>query len=233
MKKLGIIAGIGPASTVEYYKQIIEGYRSRLGTKDYPEMVLHSINMTKMLQYVYSGDLDGLVLFLKERIEVLAQAGADFAVLASNTPHLVFDELVKISPLPMISIVEETCKAIDQKHLTKVALLGTKSTMTKGFYQRTGLNYGIEIISPNEADQDYVHEKYMGELVLNQIIPSTKARLISIIEKLKQEHQIEGVVLGGTELPLILNQDDFADLVVFDTTQIHVNSILNQMLSES
>ncbi len=231
MNKIGIIAGIGPASTVEYYNLIIQGFRERLSTKDYPEMLLHSINMTEMLSYVFKGELDNLVDFLKVKIQVLEEAGVDCVALASNTPHLVFDELAEVVQVPMVSIVEETCKVVRESKLKKVGLLGTKSTMSMGFYQRAGSKQGIEIVIPEEKQQDYVHEKYMGELVVNEIKPETKERLVGIVDKLQDKESIEGLILGGTELPLILQQEDFQRLKVFNTTEIHVKAILDRMLA--
>ncbi len=231
MKRIGIIGGIGPESTIAYYRLLIQQFRTKLSTSAYPEIVIHSINMTEMLEYVFSNQLDKLVLFLQQRIQVLEASNVDYVALASNTPHLVFDKLAPTVNVELISIVEETCKYIAASGLRKLGLLGTKSTMSKGFYQKCGSTYGIDIITPNENAQDYVHEKYMGELVFNQIIPKTKTHLIQIITELKEQHQIEGIILGGTELPLILQQDDFDTIKVFDTTLIHVNAILNKMIS--
>ena len=177
MMKLGIIGGIGPESTIEYYRLIIKLFKERSSNNYYPEILLQSINMTAMLDFVFSEKLDGLVFFLKKHVQILENAGVDFAVLASNTPHLVFDQLADSVNIPMISIVEETCKLISEKGLAKVGLLGTKSTMSKGFYQEKGLEYGVKIISPKEEIQNYVHEKYMDELVFNQIIPENKKKI--------------------------------------------------------
>jgi aspartate racemase len=228
MKKVGIIGGIGPESTIQYYKFIIQQFRERLGTPDYPEIVIQSINMTKMLNFVFNNELEGLVSYLKGEVETLQKTGVDFAILASNTPHLVFDELNAEVDIEMLSIVEETCKIISSQGLKKVGLLGTKSTMSKGFYQAIGKRYGIEITIPNEEHQDFVHEKYMGELVFNNIIPKTKKAFLQIVD---QMDQIEGLILGGTEIPLLLAQSDFEKIKVFDTTQIHVNAIVDKIIS--
>ena len=232
MNKIGIIGGIGPESTVSYYRLLIERFQSRLNTSQYPEILLHSINMTKMLSYLSNDQLDELVTFLKSKIEVLENSDVDYIALASNTPHIVFDELVKAVNVRMISIVEATCKTITEAGLGKVGLLGTKFTMRQGFYQKAGNNNGIKIVVPNEKDQDFVHEKYMGELVFNQVNPDTKKRLIEVINALEEDEDIEGIILGGTELPLILDQNDFEQLKVFNTTEIHVDAILDKMLNE-
>ncbi|MEM9718184.1 MAG: amino acid racemase [Bacteroidota bacterium] len=231
MEKVGIIGGIGPESTIEYYRLIINGFRERLSTDQYPEVLIHSINMTEMLDLVFKDELDALVELLKRKINVLEVSQVDYVALASNTPHLVFDRLAKSVSVPLISIVEETCKYVLEAGVRTVGLLGTKSTMSKGFYQEVGEKYGLEIYTPNEEDQAYVHEKYMGELVFKQIIPETKSQLIQIVKKLETQKNIEGIILGGTELPLILQQGDFDTLKVFDTTRIHVHAILDKMIS--
>jgi aspartate racemase len=229
-KKIGVIGGVGPESSVEYYRLIIKRFRERLNTQDYPEIVINSINMTEMLSYVFDNRLDKLVDFLSAKIKVLEDAGADYGAIASNTPHIVFDRLAERVRLPLISIVEETCKVIHEKKLPRVGLLGTKSTMTNGFYNRAAKELGIEIIIPRSDKQDYIHEKYMSELVLNKILPETKQQLINIIRNLIEKESIKGVILGGTELPLILSQDDFSDIEIFDTTKIHVESIVTRMI---
>jgi len=231
MKNIGIIGGIGPESTVEYYRLIIKLFREKLSTNQYPEMLFQSINMTEMLDLVFKNELDELVRFLKRKIKILEKSNVDYVALASNTPHLVFEKLQESVNVKMISIVEETCKSISETGLKKVGLLGTKSTMSKGFYQKIGERYDVKIIIPNEENQNYVHEKYMGELVFNQINPDTKTRLIQIVNDLKTNENIEGIILGGTELPLILRQEDFEKLKVFNTTEIHVNAILDKMIN--
>ena len=232
MTKVGLVGGIGPASTVEYYRLIIEEFRRRGNTDHYPEFHLHSIDMTEMLSYVFSGELKALVDFLLERLRPLEKLGIEVALLASNTPHLVFDELQAKTELRLISIVEESCKQMESLGLNRAGLLGTKSTMSAGFYQKKASRLGIELFAPSEKDQDYVHDKYMGELVFNTLLPETKNGLLGVVERLKEGHQIQGLVLGGTELPLILSQSDFDDLHVLNTTEIHVRALVDELLKE-
>lgn len=229
-KKIGLIGGVGPESSIEYYRLIIKEFQEKLNTKDYPELIIHSINMTEMLSSVFNNQLDSLVYFLADRIKVLELAGVDYGAIASNTPHIVFDKLVERITIPLISIVEETCKVISSKKLQRVVLFGTKSTMTNGFYNRVAEKFGIDIIIPNSNHQDYIHDKYMSELVFNKILPDTKQRLIDIVKELKKKNLIQGLILGGTELPLILKQSDFNDIEIFDTTRIHVESIVTRMI---
>ncbi len=230
MKKLGLIGGVGPESSVEYYRLIIKRFQEKLGTKDYPEMLINSINMTEMLGYVFTGQLDRLVDFLAERIKTLELSGVEFVAIASNTPHIVFDRLAATVNVPLLSIVEETCKKIRDNKMQRVGLFGTKSTMTNGFYNRVAERFGIDIVVPEVTKQDYIHEKYMGELVYNRILPDTKQQLIQIVNELREKESIRGLILGGTELPLILSQSDFNDFEIFDTTKIHVESIVDKMI---
>ena len=230
MKKFGLIGGIGPESTAKYYQKIINAYRERLATDEYPDFVIRSINMTEMLRFVFSNDLDGLVRFLHQHLSELQKSGVAFSALASNTPHIVFDQLTELSTLPLISIVEETCEAIKTEGLKKVGLFGTQSTMEAGFYQKNAEKHGIEIVIPEEEHRSYIHKKYFEELVFNKINPATKSYLLEIVNSLKDHSDIQGLILGGTELALILHQSDFADLKIFDTTEIHVEAIVTQMI---
>jgi aspartate racemase len=232
MKKIGLIGGVGPESTIAYYRLIIKRYQERLNTKNYPEFIINSINMTEMLSYVFNNRLDSLIDFLSERIKILEMSGIDYATIASNTPHIVFDELKKKVSIPLISIVEETCKEISDRKMNHVGLVGTKSTMTAGFYDKAAKKYGIDIFIPGTKDQDFIHDKYMYELLFNRIVPETKKELIRIVKELKEKESIEGLILGGTELPLILSQQDFSDINILDTTKIHVESIVTKMIED-
>ena len=230
MKKLGLIGGVGPESSIEYYRLIIKRFQEKLETKDYPELIINSINMTEMLNYVFNNQLDKLVDFLSDRIKILELSGVDYCAIASNTPHIVFERLVERTTIPLISIVEATCKEIRDKKMQRVGLFGTKSTMTNGFYNRVAEKFDIDILIPEVNKQDYIHDKYMNELVFNKILPDTKQQLIQIVKELKERESIQGLILGGTELPLILNQSDFKDIVILDTSKIHVESIVTKMI---
>ncbi len=232
MKKFGLIGGIGPESTAKYYQKIIDAYRKRLSTEEYPDFLISSINMTEMLRFVFTNNHDGLTNFLNQHLTELQRFGVEFSAIASNTPHIVFDELRELSGLHLISIVEETCKAIKLNGIKRVGLFGTQSTMEAGFYQSNAEKHNFEIVVPDKEQRDFIHAKYFEELVFNKLDPTTKSNLIKIANELKDKNEIRGLILGGTELSLILNQSDFEDLVVFDTTQIHVESIVTEMIKE-
>jgi len=229
MNRIGLIGGIGPESTIEYYRLIIKKFQKKLNTENHPELLILSINMKEMIGYAFNNKTEELIDFLTKRISILEKSEVDCIALASNTPHIVFDELAQRTKTRMISIVEETCKEIENNEIKKIGLFGTKSTMNHGFYQSIAEKYGIEIITPGREKQTYIHDKYINELVQNKIIPETKKELINIAETLREEYGIEGLILGGTELCLTLSQSDFQSLRIFDTTEIHVESIVNAM----
>ena len=131
----------------------------------------------------------------------------------------------------MISIVEETCKVLASNGIKKAGLLGTRSTMTAGFYQQKAAESGIDIITPSEKQQLYVHEKYMNELVPNKIQPQTKFEFTSIVNQMIEAHDLGALILVGTELPLLLNESDFDDLPVFDTAIIHVEALVQKIVA--
>ena len=231
MKTLGIIGGIGPESTIEYYRRINALYRERIRDGSAPSIIINSIDMKKLLGLVEANELDELTRHLTAEVEKLARGGATFALLAANTPHLVFDAVAQRSPIPLISIVETTCKAAKAAGLERLGLLGARFTMRSSFYRDVLSEQQIELVVPNEKEQAYVHDKYMQELVQGIILPETRARLMTIIKTLKERSQIDGVILGGTELSLILRDDTVFGVQILDTTQIHVKAAVAQLLS--
>ena len=149
----------------------------------------------------------------------LHRAGAEFGLLAANTPHLVFDDLQRQSPIPLISIVAVTCAAAKGRGLKRVALFGTRFTMTAPLYPDIFSKEGIAVVIPEPAEQDYIHEKYLGELVNGIFLPETREGLLAIVDRMARQNSIDGVILGGTELPLILRQPDHNGIPFLNTTQ--------------
>lgn len=231
MKTAGIIGGIGPEATLEYYRLIISSYRQRTGDDSYPPLIINSINLQTIVDLVTANNLPGLTAFLSVEIQRLSRAGADFGLLAANTPHIVFDALNRQSPIPLLSIVEVTCQAAQRMGLRRLGLLGTRFTMTGGFYHDIFSKAGITLAVPTPEEQDYVHDKYMNELVKGVFLPETKQGLLSVVQRLKQQHEIEGCILGGTELPLILGDAKDSPVPLLDTTRLHVEAIVARILS--
>jgi len=230
MKTAGIIGGIGPESTIEYYRQIIALYRERTGDNSYPPILINSIDMTHMLELVGSQRFDELVAYLVAEIGRLARAGTDFALLSSNTPHIVFDRIRAAAPVPMISIVEATCVRAQRLGLRKLGLFGTRFTMQGPTYKGVFAQNDIQLVVPAADDLEYIHSKYMGEWIYGIILDETKARLLQIVHGLKETHGIQGLILGGTEIPLILKDADDPDIPFLDTTRIHVEAVVDRLL---
>ena len=231
MKTLGIIGGIAPSSTVDYYHQIISAYREQRPDGSYPLMIINSIDLSKMLGFVFANELDKLVDYLSAEIQKLADAGADFGLLASNTPHIVFPQLHERSPIPLISIVECACKVAKDMGLKKLGLFGLRSTMQGHFYPDVFSKAGIALILPEEDEREYVHDKYMKELIPGNFLAETRERILTIMQRMKERNDIEGAVLAGTELPLLLRNPSAAGIPFLNTTQIHVQAAVERLLA--
>lgn len=228
MKKIGIVGGIGPASTLDYYSGIINGFRQKTGNDNYPEIIINSINMTEMLSYISDKDWDSLVDLLLNSIQNLANAGAELAAIASNTPHIVFDEVQRQSALPLISIVEETCKYAQLKKCRKVVVIGTRFTMSSGLYNRAFQKYDITAITPSEDEQAAIHNIIFPKLEEGIVVPEDKQKILEISERLLTKQNADALILGCTELPLIIKENDL-DTLILNTTQIHIESIVNSI----
>lgn len=231
MKTLGIIGGIAPESTIEYYRQIIATYREHKPDGSYPHFIINSINLQKIVDLITANELLDVTEYLLFELRRLESAGADFALLAANTPHIVFDNLQRLSPLPLISIVESACEAAHDLGLKRVGLFGTRFTMQGEFYPEVFSRRGIKLIVPDADDQEYIHDKYMSELVNGIFLPETRENLLAIVERLREKTNIQGLILGGTELPLILRDAADSPIPFLDTTRIHVESAVAEMLS--
>lgn len=231
MITVGIIGGIGPESTIEYYQLIISLYREERKDDNYPSLVVNSINLKRLRDLMADNRLEEVARYLSTEVERLARAGASFGIIGANTPHIVFDEVQAASPIPLISIVEETCRSAKALGLRRVGLLGTTYTMRARFYPKVFEKEAIEIVVPSaEADQEYVHEKYFAELVHGIVLDETKEALLHIVSRLKAEEKIEGLILGGTELSLILKDGDDPSIPFLDTTRIHAASVVRELL---
>jgi aspartate racemase len=230
VKTLGIIGGIAPPSTVDYYQRIVAGYREQRKDGSFPSIVINSIDLSKMLSFVFADELDELTEFLLPEVERLARAGADFGLFASNTPHIVFDRVAARCPIPLISIVECACAAAKKMGLKKLGLMGLRTTMEGKFYPETFSRSKITLVAPAAEEREYVHDKYMNELIPGNFLAETRERIFAIIAQMKKQHGIEGVVLAGTELPLLLRGSNDAGIPLLDTTQLHVNAAVERLL---
>jgi aspartate racemase len=226
VKTIGIIGGIGPESTIEYYRSIVASYGERMPDGSYPSIIINSIDLKKVLDLVSANELAELTQYLVNEIQRLARAGAECGLVAANTPHIVFDEVRRQSPIQLISIVEATCEAAKTLGLMKLGLFGARFTMQGRFYPDVFSKEGIALALPDERDQAYIHHIYLNELVKGIIRPETREQLLTIVDRLKESHGIQALILGGTELSLILREPTVRDLPVLDTTKIHAKAIV-------
>jgi aspartate racemase len=231
MRLIGIVGGTGPETTVEYYQRIIALYREKSGDESWPSILINSINAKPLLEHINAGRWDEVVSVFVSATDRLAEGGADFAAIAANTPHIVFDQIRARSKLPLISIVEVAADSAKSRGFKKLGLLGTKFTMQGSFYPDVFSKRDLNLIVPAAGEQSYVHEKYMGELFYNVVRDDTRDELTGIVNNMVERDGIEAVILGGTELSLILREDTCAGVPVLDTTQIHVQAIVEQALS--
>jgi aspartate racemase len=226
MKTIGIIGGIGPESTIEYYRLIIAAYAERVPDGSYPPIIINSIDLKKLLNFLEANEPAKMTEFLVNEIQRLARAGAECGLVAANSPHVVFEDLRRQSPIPLISIVEATCEAAKVLGLRKLGLFGTRYTMQGRFYSDVFSRDGIVLAIPEEADQAFIHHVYFHELVKGTVLPETRERLLAVVDRLKEREGIQGLILGGTELSLILRDPAIRDIPVLDTTRIHAMAIV-------
>jgi len=226
-RRVGLVGGLGPESTIDYYRRILAGWAVH-DPSTAPSIVIDSIDVQQALEFA-AVDHPSLVEYLLDSVHRLADAEADFVAIAANTPHIVFDELAARSPLPLISIVETCADDAVRLGLRRPLLLGTRFTMEASFYHQVFATHGIEVIGLDDADRAWVHDSYVGELLAGYFRDETRDRLIALVERVRDERQVDGVILGGTELPLLLKSATIADLPVLDTTALHVAAIVEHL----
>jgi aspartate racemase len=226
MKNIGILGGMAPESTLEFYRQLTSLAQEVLPGRSYPTIIIYSLNMGEFRKPLNSGNYPEAISILSTGLEALSNAGAEFAVIASNTPHMFFDELAGNSPIKLLSMVAETAKAAERAGFVRVGLYGTRFTMESSFFKDEFEKYGISVVAPGEEDRSYIHEKAMGELADGKIVESTKQRFIEISRTMIEEEGIQALILGSTELPLILNEEALG-IFVLDTTKITIQAVFN------
>jgi aspartate racemase len=227
MATVGLVGGLGPESTIDYYRRIVEAWE-REDASSAPSIVIDSLDVKLALRLV-DQDRAGLTEYLLASLRRLAGAGVDFAAMTANTPHIVFDDLAPRSPVPLVSIVEVCAEEAQRRGLRRLGLLGTRFTMDAPFYPTVCARYGIAVVPPNDVDRGWVHERYIGELLKGVFRDETRQRFLSLVSRLRGEEAIDGVILGGTELPLLLTGADIANVPALDTTALHVAAIVRRL----
>lgn len=228
--KFGIVGGIGPASTLDYYDGLTKMHFDATGRC--APLVIDSMDMYAMTDLFSKGDNEGVVSLLLSSVENLKSAGATVAAMASNTPHIVFDALVERSPLPLISIVDETCKYIAKSGYKRALILGTAFTMKSGLYSTALESYGISAITPSEEDIALIHSFIFPKLENGIVDPDDKAKMIAAAERYISEQRADCVVLGCTEIPLMIKEGDLTVPTV-NTAAVHIDAIAEFMIKNS
>jgi aspartate racemase len=231
MKIIGMIGGIGPESTIDYYRRLLDGAQERNPGGPALHIVINSIDLQKGLDLLGRNQLNELTEYIVPEVMRLHGAGVDFGFLAANSPHIVFGDIARRSPIPLVSIVEATCAEAKARGFKKLGLFGTRFTMHGRFYPDVFTREGVELAVPTADEQDYIHDKYINELIPGKFLPETRDGLLAIATRMKNENGIQALVLGGTELPLILTDSSLLGIPFLDTTQIHVNAILERAMA--
>ena len=229
MKKLGLVGGMGPESTIPYYHDIVYGVQKRIGKDFFPTLAIESVNVFDVLRFCSESKYDELTDYLMIAINNLIRSGADIIALTANTPHIVFNRLQKKSIVPLVSIIEATRDEALRLNIHRVGLLGTIFTMTGDFFKMPFSDKGIEIISPSMEEMEFINQKISSELELGIIKRETLEEFQKIILRMKEECSIEAIILGCTELPLILN-DEVSPALCLDTMKIHIKKLIDMIV---
>jgi aspartate racemase len=224
MKRIGIIGGLGPESTVDYYKLLIGAFKGERTSFDYPEIIIYSAKLSRFLELADGGKWEQLAEWLLDMVKALHRAGAEFAAIASNSPHVVFPEVSSRSPVPLLSIVEAACARAKAMGRKRLGLLGTAFTMKADFYQKVFRAQGLSLVVPEEQDRKLIQERLFSEIELGIIKDATRQELLGVVARMIEKQSIDAVVLGCTELPLILDRDELG-IPFLNTTAIHAEAI--------
>ncbi len=228
-KRIGILGGMSPESTAEYYRHITHTYTDRFGDFSFPEIIIYSVNFQPYVDWPKEDRWDLVAEGLSQAAQSLEAAGADFIIIATNTMHLVFDEVQANVNVPMLSLLDAVGETILARRLKTVGLLGTRFTMEKTFYHQALARKGISVLVPEADQRTYVDNVIYNELTAGQIKDDSRSGLVTIINRLA-EREAEGVVLGCTEIPLLVSEDD-VEVPLLDTTAIHAEAALDYALA--
>lgn len=231
MTIVGLVGGLGPESTIDYYRRIIAGWQRddpSTAPSTAPSIVIDSLDVQLALRLVET-DRAALVEYLLASIRRLAGAGVDFAAMTANTPHVVFDEVAARAPVPLVSIVECCAAEARRRGLGKLALLGTRFTMEGAFYPAVCQRDGIALVTPAAHEREWVHTCYMTELLRGDFRSEARDRFEALVTRLRDDDGIDGVILGGTELTLLLPEPRIAGIPMLDTTALHVAALVARL----
>ncbi len=231
MASVGLVGGLGPESTIDYYRRILAAWQEEApGTA--PSLLIDSLDVQRLLRLLLE-DREELTRYLLGSATRLADADVSFVAITANTPHIVFDALAAASPVPILSIVEVCMREADQRGLRRLALLGTRFTMEAPFYPAVAARLGITVVTPEADERHWLHDRYVNQLLAGQFLDETRGEVVSLIRRLRDEARVDGIILGGTELPLLLRAPDVDGLPLLDTTALHVQAIVQRLRDAS
>ncbi len=231
MKKIGLVGGTGPESTLMYYKELNSRIDSLTGGRSMPDIAIESVDFRKAWRQVSSGNYSDLAGYLSEKVNLLKQSGCGIIALTAGTMHIVFDEIEKETGVSLVSIPRAVCDEAKRRSYKKVGLLGTIFTMEQDYMKKDLVSSGIEVFVPEKKDRDLIAKRILEELELGIVKEATLQEFNSIIEKMRIENGIEAVILGCTELPLLLNNDNCI-LPCMDSVEIHISELIRLSASE-
>ena len=225
MKTIGLLGGVSWHSTIEYYKNINKLVNKKLGGKNSAQCIIYSVNFNDITSNAYKGNFKAIEELITNACIKLEQSGADCIGLCANTIHRFAEEVTHKIAIPIIHIADETGKVLQKQNISMAGLLGTKLTMEDEFYCNKLRNYGVEPMIPDEEDRKYIHNVILEELTQGIFKTETEKRVLSIIDKL-QKCGAGGVILGCTEIPLLISQSN-SSIPFFDTTIIHSKALVD------
>lgn len=229
VKKLGLIGGTGPESTLVYYREITRGVAKKNQGR-FPNLTIESLSVFDVLDYCRAGDIAGLEAYLLKGMENLAGAGAQFAALTGITPHIALEGLRRRSPIPIVSMIDTACAYAREKGFGKLLLLGTLPTMEGTFFQKPFLENGISIVTPDASERRYIAEKIEAELEFGRVEPETREEMRRIALRIIEQERAEAVVLGCTELPPVFENMAFP-AEKLDVMRIHIDALIDEILA--
>ncbi len=218
---LGVVGGTGPESTVDYYRLLVAIWQERAPEPSYPRVIINSLNGPRVFAALAAGTYDKVAVEISPALEELAAAGVGTVLVASNAGHLAFEEYAPHSPVPLIHIADAAREAAIAGGMGRVALIGTRYVVEASMYPDRFRPAGIELVVPNEDELAWIHEIYLAQLVPGILLDTTRARLEAIVQRMRDEDGVDGLLLGGTELALILRDPTCAGVPVLNTSRLH------------
>ena len=228
MPIIGLIGGIAPPSTIDYYKLLIEKYRAR-NADSFPHILINSIDLAAMLALVAANNLDALADHLVREIDRLARAGAELAIITSNTTHIVYDRVQPRARIPMVSIVEATRDHVLAAGIRRVGIIGSRFVTEGTFYSEVFARRGLAVVVPGPEERAYIDKEYQSNFIYGRFPAAARVRILEIVTQMARRDGIDGVILGGTELPLALGDTSGLSLQFFNSTLIHVERVIGLM----